>query len=183
MPHTLHANLVVLLVFDGKARSVSNNSCWSTHLYMEHASRYLAVLGKIRWKWQKQRHRLAYSKCLWIAKVSMFHISTATVYNDSGLYSSPTDNYKYRIAFSGRLNLNSHWLQPYSIPSSFFQAVERPIFPQTNRHITFSQLLRHRPEPPWRWKQYVSRNIVTHLQQGNRQKPRQQVQPDHKTQH
>ena len=37
-------------------------------------------------------------------------------------------------------------------PAHYF---EWPNLPQTNRHITFSQLLRHRHEPPWRRKQYV----------------------------
>lgn len=166
-------NAAHLAVTDCRASIVANNSCWSAHICIStHASRYLAVLGTDRNSETIERNEI-FMDCY----VCMFHISSATVRQMTVrcAVSGLSDCYKYLSAPHCRLALNSYWLHSSPIPSSSFQALEWPKFPQTNRHITFSQLLRHRPEPPEEGSSMFSRNIVTHLQYGNRHKPRQQV--------
>jgi len=94
-------------------------------------------------------------KFLWIAQVVRFTFPQQLFVKWQWLCSLQTDYYKHRTASHCRLTLDSHRLHSSPIPSSSFQAFEWAKLPQTNRHITFSQLRRHRPEPPWRWKQYV----------------------------
>lgn len=80
----------------------------------------------------------------------MFHIATATVRQMTVgcIVCGPTIRNTVQPLTAGSLSTPIGSTQiPSPLPPSF-QAFEWPKFPQTDRHITFSQLRRCRPEPP-----------------------------------